>query len=155
MNKERLMQLLILLGLIFIIIFSFLAHFILGDFYVLLILIIIVCGNIFIFIFLYLRIQHNIDRKYFGIKAHSERNFNEQKQIYEETVDFFRNLLNYLKDEKKNLEQIKFSLNNDFEKLNEFQNRIAVLIQQNLEYQKDKADFESMRKKKNDTRKKY
>lgn len=63
MKRERLLQLVMFIAVIFLILFSFLIGIVFGQFYLVLFFIVIICGFFFISIELYLRVQHNIDTK--------------------------------------------------------------------------------------------
>jgi len=107
MNKEKLYLLIIFFGLFLFIFNSVLIYLIFDMLYFILFLMIFISGSILVFFILYLRIQHNINRSFLNIKENVEEikfyledKFNEQKEIYEEIVDLFDDLLIYLEDRK-------------------------------------------------------
>jgi phage host-nuclease inhibitor protein Gam len=124
----------------------------------------------------YLRIQHNVDNNANDIKNEIVINkeniinklneigqvaeeikraeasigdkINGERELYEEVVDFFENLLNYLEENKQeilNLNDKADKRNNEtdqkIEELNKIQNKIVVLLQQILEHQEDQTNF--------------
>ena len=190
MSKERLMQLVVFIGLIFLILLSYLVGIMFGQFYLIFFIIIIICGIFFILIELYLRVQHNINNKSNSFQRDMNSigenivenlhnrfynlasNFTEVSTCFDnlytqvdtvnkglnELVDFNEALLQYFEDDKK--ERIKgfcelqesFKDNLESSKnIKDFQNKLVVLNQQILEYQKDQTNFlkEEVRKLKN------
>ena len=155
MNRERLLQILIFFGLIFAILLSFLIGILAGEFYMTLFFIIIFCGGIFVLIELYLRIQHNIGRKFGNffktkneiseMKKGFDDKFDNLNKVLKELVDFNEALLQYLEDEK---EEVSDKLNNalnefrgQISEMKELQNKIVVLMEQTLDYQKEQTNF--------------
>lgn len=187
MGKERLMQLVLFVSLIFLILLSFLIGITFGQFYMVLFFILIICGIFFILIELYLRVQHNINRKSnnlqkdmnnlqkdtnsIGENLHNrfeslknqmdEINNVEINRILSELVGFNEALLQYFEDDKKeridNFCQLQGNFKDNLESSNDiknFQNKLVVLNQQILEYQKDQTNFlkAEVRKLKNGSR---
>ena len=158
MNKEQLFQLFILIGLILLVLISYLIGVVLGQFYMIVFFFIIFLGCFFVFILLYLRIQHNIDRKAYFVG----KKIDEQRKVNKDIVSFFESFLKVLEEQKRSndvlvnfmseqkrmnedisglFENLINALNEDKEKSDEYKNKIVVLIEQILDYQKDQTDF--------------
>ena len=159
-----------------------------GLIYLLIFLVAIFCASFFVLTEFYLRVQHNIDGNAKAIneikneiKINAENKINEigrvadeikkteanigdklngERELYEEVVDFFDNLLNYLEENKQEVANLGANLgekadkrNNETDKKieglnqkieeskdshNKMQNKMVVLLQQILEHQIDK-----------------
>ena len=161
-----------------------------GLIYLLIFLVAIFCASFFVLTEFYLRVQHNIDGNAKAIneiridaeniinkineigrvadeikKAEADINnkLNGERELYEEVVDFFENLLNYLEENKQEVANLGANLgekadkrNNEtdkkIEELNKMQDKIVVLLQQILEHQEDQTNFlkEEINKLKNE-----
>lgn len=79
---------------------------------------------------------------------------NGERELYEEVVDFFDNLLNYLEENKidKKIEGLNQKIEESKDSHNKMQNKMVVLLQQILEHQEDQTNFlkEEIRKLKNE-----
>lgn len=191
MDKEKKFQLCLLAGLAAIILISFFVGWKFGLIYLLIFLVAIFCASFFALIEFYLRVQHNIDGNAKAIneikneiKINAENKINEigrvadeikkaeanigdklngERELYEEVVDFFENLLNYLEENKQEVANLGANLgekadkrNNEtdkkIEELNKMQDKIVVLLQQILEHQEDQTNFlkEEINKLKNE-----
>ena len=190
MDKEKKFQLCLLAGLAAIILISFFVGWKFGLIYPLIFLVAIFCASFFVLTEFYLRVQHNIDGNAKAIneiridaeniinkineigrvadeikKAEADINnkLNGERELYEEVVDFFENLLNYLEENKQEVANLGANLgekadkrNNEtdkkIEELNKMQDKIVVLLQQILEHQEDQTNFlkEEINKLKNE-----
>ena len=199
MDKEKKFQLCLLAGLAAIILISFFVGWKFGLIYPLIFLVAIFCASFFALIEFYLRVQHNIDGNAKAINEINKENIidkinkigrvadeikkaeadisdkiNGERGLYEEVVDFFDNLLNYLEENKQEVANLGANLgekadkrNNETDKKieglnqkieeskdshNKMQNKMVVLLQQILEHQEDQTNFlkEEIRKLKNE-----
>jgi ABC-type multidrug transport system fused ATPase/permease subunit len=164
-DKEKKFQLCLLAGLIAVILISFFIGWKFHLIYLLIFLLAVFCVSLLVLTEFYLRIQHNVDN---NAKAMSNKlneisqvaeeikraevsigdKINGERELYEEVVDFFENLLNYLEENKQeilNLNDKADKRNNEtdqkIEELNKIQNKIVVLLQQILEHQEDQTNF--------------
>jgi len=136
MSKEEKVQLYILLASFIAVLVSFFIGIKFGLIYLIIFFIIIFCASFFFLIQLYIRIQHNIDNSIIvaneitKIKVDLDSKLSGEKELYEEIVSFFDNMLSYLEENKKELAELK-----------ELQNKLIVIMQQILECQQDQTLF--------------
>ena len=179
MDKEKKFQLCLLAGLAAIILISFFVGWKFGLIYLLIFLVTIFCASFFVLTEFYLRVQHNIDGKAKAINEINKENIinkineigrvtdeikkaeadisdklNGERELYEEVVDFFDNLLNYLEENKidKKIEGLNQKIEESKDSHNKMQNKMVVLLQQILEHQEDQTNFlkEEINKLKNE-----
>lgn len=82
------------------------------------------------------------------IKMYLDSKFSGEKELYEELVSFFDNILNYLEDNKKEISDTGEKTNKIIENVGtkiaaskDLQNKIIVLLQQILDFQQDQTNF--------------
>jgi len=143
MRKERLMQLIMFVGLILLIIISFLIGIVFGQFYMLFFFVFIVCGIFFILIELYLRVQHNINYSTHRACIISS-NSNDSFETKLNQIDSKFNEILFAIHSK--LDESKSFLTNKFEEQKKIYEEIVDFFETMLEYlENEKSERESER----------
>lgn len=160
MNKERLTGVFVIFGAVVIALVGFLFSLIF-SFEILLIYLTFIFSIISLgYLILYLKIQHNLEKKYSGLKYqinkeifyrldeqknYLEEGFNKQKNYLEEVVDFLESLLKYLETEKvdrlEGFEDIKKEIYDGFLEQKEMQKKMASGVEDlfNTQYEQVKS----------------
>ncbi|MFH1358881.1 MAG: hypothetical protein ABIH37_03275 [archaeon] len=143
MNREQLFQISIIIGAILLILLSYIIGLFFSEFYMVLFIFVILLGCFFIFIMLYLRIQHNIDRRAIRVKDEIKslnkninflnkevlKKFSDSEQIQKEFIDLFERFIEKIEEQENNFNH-KFQDIKD--KLEDLKNKVE-LVSKNLE----------------------
>lgn len=83
----------------------------------------------------------NLYNEIIALKNDLNSKLSSEKELFEQIVDFFEDLLNYLEDNKKEIAEIGINSAKKIEELKDFYGKVVILLQQIAEYQEDQTDF--------------
>ncbi|MBD3253183.1 hypothetical protein GF386_05600 [Candidatus Pacearchaeota archaeon] len=125
MNREEFFLIFTFIFLLTLISASLLVGLLLGEQYLLSLIIIISSGFFFISVLLYLRIQHNIDRRYLGLRNEVLKSLSYE---FLKEIDNLKKLINEnIKDISERLEWINENLKSLSDKSDQFNDSLEIL----------------------------